>query len=726
MRAFGWQTKGAFLDNGYAGYKSATALVAPEDGTAMQVGAWVSIGTAPVTARAMIYADNGSGAPGALLGESGDVVIGVGANQNIVFDLASPVALTAGTTYWAAVGFDSGGGTVAVYCVGTGTGAHDYIHDPTASDPYGVATVGSTGGYNAFAVFYDPFATREFPSTGVLDDFNRADGALGANWNNIDPGYPLPVVASDQAACANSTIDPSAYWTTSFAADQEVFVKLGEYPAGDSTVLMVRISGSLPSTTEDGYAVYFDGTSVAIRRSDNGVKTTLATFPMSASELYAGVRVEGSAIFAYVSSDGITWRVAGAAHDTTYAAAGYIGFFSNVPSNTIHHYDDFGGGAIVVPTAESDVMRRNPMTYTGKPILVPSMLVRDFDDAIAFPVGSSFTIPHSSSLNLLNGAVGGIGVSFQLNIPAYPLAEAKLFEKAGEYWASILPDGTLRFYLTSGHVDSSAPIPLNTDVDVLLVYNGGYSGATTFGHTTQGATLISMQGDYRAGSLTGAQNLQVCRYQLLEKALVHTIWLDTKREDGTPTIQDVAAVAYADAADFTTAAKLDQSAAAVLGDFVNGSRPRIWAPFPVNFVHDAGFLYLGYAGGALHASDPTIIAIGADNTGGTRKTKNAVVSASSGGPASQPMPSPFGAVGAADAVNLAVYGEYTPLSRTGDEGNLLIYLDGQEDARAAYASGITPGTSPLTGPELPAYMDELILWNRKLSAIEAAQLHAAR
>ena len=66
------------------------------------------------------------------------------------------------------------------------------------------------------------------------------------------------------------------------------------------------------------------------------------------------------------------------------------------------------------------------------------------------------------------------------------------------------------------------------------------------------------------------------------------------------------------------------------------------------------------------------------------------------------------------------------MGRDGNEGNLLIYLDGQEDARAAYTAGITPGTNDLTGPEFTVDMDDLLLFDRRLTAVECAQLYAAR
>ena len=60
-----------------------------------------------------------------------------------------------------------------------------------------------------------------FPSTGVLDNFNRANGSIGTNWGGIISGY----------AIANSRMDVNnggdIYWAANyFGVDQEAYVTL--------------------------------------------------------------------------------------------------------------------------------------------------------------------------------------------------------------------------------------------------------------------------------------------------------------------------------------------------------------------------------------------------------------------------------------------------------------------------------------------------------------------
>jgi hypothetical protein len=374
-------------------------------------------------------------------------------------------------------------------------------------------------------------------------------------------------------------------------------------------------------------------------------------------------------------------------------------------------------------------MQRNPGTISGTPSLISSMLARDPDQALRFSGGSSFSIPHSSTLNLLDGAVGGIAVAFMLNVPSYPVSEKFLLNKSGEYGVAMKSDGTLRFYLNgSARVDSSAPIPLNTDVFITCVYNGSYSGTPQVGKTSAGATTEGVFADYMAGATTSENNVMVNRHQMLERGQVTDIVMFLERYADVPYFQDMAAVAFSDVTGPLPDAVLAQSAGQLLGSTALGTQPLVEVTFPLAspFELDVNdYLWLGYAGGARHTSESPVMLISCDTTGGTRAGKHATVSASSAGPASQDVGT-FGAAGTSDSKLMAVYANYTPLGRTGDEGNALIYIDGQEDNRAAYSSGITAGTNALTGPQFDVKQDELLLWDRKLGPVEVAQLFAAR
>jgi hypothetical protein len=56
---------------------------------------------------------------------------------------------------------------------------------------------------------------------GVLDSFNRANGALGSNWSGVTGGYAIASNQMDVGAGGD------VYWAPSaFGADQEAYVTL--------------------------------------------------------------------------------------------------------------------------------------------------------------------------------------------------------------------------------------------------------------------------------------------------------------------------------------------------------------------------------------------------------------------------------------------------------------------------------------------------------------------
>jgi hypothetical protein len=346
-------TQGSTLDSGYGGYKSASPvqMSVAEDGSLDAIALWMKITGAATLCRAMVYADN-AGVPGALLGTSDDQSIPISDGKQ-TFNFTTPVSLLAGVTYWLCVGFDSGGGTVAVYCSPSGTGKHDYTANSTATNPFGTATVAGSAGQMSISAYYVIGATLTFPDPNsvILDNFNRANGAAGSDWGAIDPGYPLPLISSNQMAGTDSH---SGYWNHAMPNDQEVYLHLTTaMSANDDYVLMTRITGALPTTSENGYCAYFDTTSVTIKRSDAGVKTVLGTFAV-APGAWIGMRATGNVIRAFTSSDGITWTLVGTVIDSTYAS-GKIGWFINsFVTGTAFSLDDFGGTLAIVFVSGSD------------------------------------------------------------------------------------------------------------------------------------------------------------------------------------------------------------------------------------------------------------------------------------------------------------------------------------------------------------------------------------
>ncbi len=87
----------------------------------------------------------------------------------------------------------------------------------------------------------------------ITDDFNRADGALGANWGASARTATQPVIVSSQAVGGTPTLATGALWiANTFGADQ--------YAKARITALTIGYVGFLLRETDGthGYRTQFD------------------------------------------------------------------------------------------------------------------------------------------------------------------------------------------------------------------------------------------------------------------------------------------------------------------------------------------------------------------------------------------------------------------------------------------------------------------------------------
>lgn len=74
-----------------------------------------------------------------------------------------------------------------------------------------------------------------FPTTGILDNFNRTDGDAGANWTTAFSNNGKPVIESNQLKNPTGNANNSgAYWNPSTFTDCEIYVTLPVLPSPSS------------------------------------------------------------------------------------------------------------------------------------------------------------------------------------------------------------------------------------------------------------------------------------------------------------------------------------------------------------------------------------------------------------------------------------------------------------------------------------------------------------
>ena len=117
--------------------------------------------------------------------------------------------------------------------VTTGTQGHlpppSYGHLPqNPTNPSRI--LGEAGGDQFISYHPQPLQQSGFPSTSVLDNFNRANGAIGSNW--LGQNTSSFTISSNQLAINSSGLDSFAAWSSaSFGADQEAYVTLSQVSA---------------------------------------------------------------------------------------------------------------------------------------------------------------------------------------------------------------------------------------------------------------------------------------------------------------------------------------------------------------------------------------------------------------------------------------------------------------------------------------------------------------
>lgn len=196
-----------------------------------------------------------------------------------------------------------------------------------------------------------------FPVNGILDDFTRANGALGANWTTpitAQSGYTGTSEISGNACRRQAgTTNSAATWNVStFGPDCEVYATVAADPT-TFPYLFLRSTSSSSNLTSYLIAV-ISGTGLLIVKSVAGTQTNLgSTFTQTVSTGDSfGMSAVGSTLTAYYKASAGSWTSLGSVTDSSIAGAGYIGLQNSQNANSSH--DNFGGGTLTSATSGFD------------------------------------------------------------------------------------------------------------------------------------------------------------------------------------------------------------------------------------------------------------------------------------------------------------------------------------------------------------------------------------
>lgn len=204
-----------------------------------------------------------------------------------------------------------------------------------------------------------------FPSTGILDTFNRANGNLGSNWNGSIGGY----------AINNNRLDVGTgddiYWsTTAFGADQEIFVTLNTIDTAASEIDLL-LKGQLSTYWGNGLLeVWYDaanhraqvwsfapgqgwvqyGADIALTLLNGDQFGARATAAGQVSVYHNGTLVGTRSVTSWPYN----------------ASGGYIGLWFVSASNSL--LDDFGGGNAGSQPVATATNTPLPPTSTNTPL----------------------------------------------------------------------------------------------------------------------------------------------------------------------------------------------------------------------------------------------------------------------------------------------------------------------------------------------------------------------
>lgn len=184
-----------------------------------------------------------------------------------------------------------------------------------------------------------------FPATGVLDTFDRANGAVGANWRGLTATALYRIDRNRLDVGGGGPI----YWNSPFGPNQEAYVTLSEVDTRSSSQgLLLKVQdGSFPDA--GAITAVYDARARAVRVTALRVGASSWTAHPSVPATFAngdqfGARVTDSGVVRLYRNGGELGTITLTPADAAFfnARGGRIGISTLAAPQAL--LDDFGGG----------------------------------------------------------------------------------------------------------------------------------------------------------------------------------------------------------------------------------------------------------------------------------------------------------------------------------------------------------------------------------------------
>lgn len=196
-------------------------------------------------------------------------------------------------------------------------------------------------------------AGETFPSTSILDNFNRAnENPIAGGWsaNPVYFGISTARVVSNTLRARNTGTDTIAhpYWNTTFAANQEAYVTVSDASTVSDVLVLCRATDVNTGTfLNDHYAVRMTGGNFSLRETINDTDADLASVAQTLSSGDSlGIRCNSTTISGWYKASGGSWVKLLQVTDNSLTGSGFIGIMLTVTSSGTGDLDDFGGGEL--------------------------------------------------------------------------------------------------------------------------------------------------------------------------------------------------------------------------------------------------------------------------------------------------------------------------------------------------------------------------------------------